>query len=216
MFTLLGSRFSVRVHVRFCVRGSGFGIRRSAFGVQGSELRSRSRYRIVPFMRNLQLWRAAAAAAGVAALAFVFSGQTSAQGGVQAPRQGQGGAQQAPPQGQGGAARQGGGGPGFGGPPAPNPRQKDFPYPVVRDQRGCCPAGPRALPSPPLAAGPWTWQTTEANIKVSIVARGIEHPYAMAFMDDGAILVTERIGRLRVIRNGVLDPTPAAPNLPPM
>ena len=32
----------------------------------------------------------------------------------------------------------------------------------------------------------------------------------MAFMDDGAILVTERIGRLRVIRNGVLDPTPGA------
>jgi len=86
---------------------------------------------------------------------------------------------------------------------------------VVRDQRNCCPAGPRALPSPPLGAGPWTWQTTEANIKVSIVARGIEHPYAMAFMDDGAILVTERIGRLRVIRNGVLDPTPL-PNLPPM
>ena len=102
------------------------------------------------------------------------------------------------------------------GPPAPNPRQKDFPYPVVRDQRGCCPAGPRALPSPPLGAGPWTFQTTEAAIRVSIVARGIEHPYAMAFMDDGAILVTERIGRLRVIRNGVLEALPPAPNLPPM
>jgi aldose sugar dehydrogenase len=101
------------------------------------------------------------------------------------------------------------------GPPAPNPRQKDFAYPVVRDMRGAVPPGPRLLPSPPLAAGPWTFQTTEASFKVSIVARGIEHPYAMAFMDDGAILVTERVGRLRVIRNGVLDPTPL-PGLPPM
>jgi glucose/arabinose dehydrogenase len=112
------------------------------------------------------------------------------------------------------APRQGGGG-GFGGPPAPNPRQKDFPYPVVRDQRNCCAPGPRALPSPPLGAGPWTFQTTEATITVSVVARGISHPYAMAFMDDGAILIAERIGRLRVIRNGVLDPNPL-PNLPAM
>src|SRR6188472_955105 len=150
-------------------------------------------------MQYSTFFRAASVGAVVAAVGFMLTTGSAAQGA-----------------GQGGAARQGGGGPGFGGPPAPNPRQKDFPYPVVRDQRGCCPAGPRALPSPPLAAGPWTWQTTEANIKVSIVARGIEHPYAMAFMDDGAILVTERIGRLRVIRNGVLEPLPAAPNLPPM
>jgi aldose sugar dehydrogenase len=118
-----------------------------------------------------------------------------------------------------GAAGQGAAGQGRGGrqaaPPAPNPRQKDFSYPVVRDMRGAVPPGPRPLPSPPLGAGPWTYQTTEANIKVSIVTRGIEHPYAMAFMDDGAILVTERVGRLRVIRNGVLDPTPL-PELPQM
>jgi glucose/arabinose dehydrogenase len=38
----------------------------------------------------------------------------------------------------------------------------------------------------------------------------------MAFTDDGAILVTERIGRLRLVRNGVLEPLPPAPNLPPM
>ena len=157
---------------------------------------------------------------GAAALALALFNLTTnvdaveqaAQNGAQAQPAG-GAAQPAPPA-QGGAARQGAPA-GFGGPPAPNPRQKDFPYPVVRDQRNCCPAGPRALPSPPLGAGPWTWQTTEANIKVSVVARGIEHPYAMAFMDDGAILVTERIGRLRVIRNGVLDPTPL-PNLPQM
>jgi glucose/arabinose dehydrogenase len=37
----------------------------------------------------------------------------------------------------------------------------------------------------------------------------------MAFVPDGSILVTERVGRLRVIRNGVLDPTPIGP-LPEM
>ena len=168
-------------------------------------------------MQSSALFRVASVAAIVASVALVLTTGSAAQGGApQAQPQPQGGAQQGQPQPQGGAARQGGGGPGVGGPPAPNPRQKDFPYPVVRDQRGCCPAGPRAVPSPPLGAGPWTFQTTEASIKVSIVARGISHPYAMAFMDDGAILITERIGKLRVIRNGVLEPDSPAPNMPPM
>src|SRR5215217_2000820 len=153
-------------------------------------------------MNTLRGFRAAVAAVMISVLAFVSPGRTFAQG-----DDAQGGTRQGAP--APAAGRQSG-------PPAVNPRQKDFPYPVVRDQRGCCPAGPRAIPSPPLAAGPWTFQTTEANFKVSIVARGIEHPYAMAFMDDGAILVTERIGRLRVVRNGVLEPLPPVPNLPPM
>jgi glucose/arabinose dehydrogenase len=32
----------------------------------------------------------------------------------------------------------------------------------------------------------------------------------MAFLPDGAILITERPGRLRIVRNGVLQPTPVA------
>ena len=42
------------------------------------------------------------------------------------------------------------------------------------------------------------------------VVDGLEHPWGMAFLPDGDILVTERPGRLRVIRDGVLDPTPVA------
>jgi glucose/arabinose dehydrogenase len=64
----------------------------------------------------------------------------------------------------------------------------------------------------PLGDGPWTFDTFEPNtrIRVSVVAKGLSHPYGMAFLPDGNILVTERPGRLRIIRQGVLDPNPAA------
>jgi len=63
---------------------------------------------------------------------------------------------------------------------------------------------------PPLKDGPWTFDTFEPNtrIRVSIVAKGLSHPYGMVFLPDGDILVTERPGRLRIIRHGVLDPKP--------
>jgi len=40
--------------------------------------------------------------------------------------------------------------------------------------------------------------------------KGLNQPWSMAFLPDGRILVTERPGRLRVVRDGVLDPTPVA------
>ncbi|MBM3770013.1 MAG: PQQ-dependent sugar dehydrogenase [Acidimicrobiia bacterium] len=40
--------------------------------------------------------------------------------------------------------------------------------------------------------------------------KGLSRPFSMAFVPDGSILVTERAGRLRVVRNGVLDPKPIA------
>jgi glucose/arabinose dehydrogenase len=65
---------------------------------------------------------------------------------------------------------------------------------------------------PPLGDGPWTFDTFEPNtrIRVSIVAKGLSHPYGMAFLPGGDILITERPGRLRIIRQGVLDPKPIA------
>ncbi len=64
----------------------------------------------------------------------------------------------------------------------------------------------------PLGDGPWTFDTFEPNtrIRVSVVAKGLSHPWSIAFLPGGDILVTERPGRLRVIRNGVLDPHPVA------
>ena len=71
---------------------------------------------------------------------------------------------------------------------------------------------------PPTAAlgdGPWDVQTNEARLHVEVVAKGLDHPWGMAFLPGGDILVTERPGRLRVIRDGVLDPTPIE-GLPPI
>jgi glucose/arabinose dehydrogenase len=65
------------------------------------------------------------------------------------------------------------------------------------------------LPARPLGAGPFEFDTAEKQkIRVSVVATGLSHPWSIAFLPDGSMLVTERPGRLRLVRNGVLDPTP--------
>src|SRR6185436_855897 len=46
------------------------------------------------------------------------------------------------------------------------------------------------------------------GIQTTTVATGLFHPWSLAFLPDGGILVTERNGRLRLIRNGVLLPDP--------
>jgi glucose/arabinose dehydrogenase len=46
----------------------------------------------------------------------------------------------------------------------------------------------------------------DGNISVETVARGLEHPWALAFLPDGRILVTERPGRVRIVeRDGRLS-----------
>jgi aldose sugar dehydrogenase len=66
------------------------------------------------------------------------------------------------------------------------------------------------LPVPPVPHEPRVYQTAEGqDIRVVVVARGLSHPYSIAFLPDNVMLVTEKDGRLRVIRDGKLDPTPA-------
>jgi glucose/arabinose dehydrogenase len=64
--------------------------------------------------------------------------------------------------------------------------------------------------SPPLPSLPQTLFTAEHQVRVSAVATGLSHPWSLAFLPNGDMLVTERAGRLRIIRNGVLDPQPIA------
>ncbi|WP_404714378.1 PQQ-dependent sugar dehydrogenase [Sphingomonas sp. MMS24-J13] len=74
------------------------------------------------------------------------------------------------------------------------------------------PPAPRAGPPPPAALGdgPWDFATEKGKLHVTVVAKGLDHPWAIAFLPNGDMLVTERVGRLRVIRKGVLDPNPIA------
>lgn len=55
-------------------------------------------------------------------------------------------------------------------------------------------------------AGPWELDTDEYRIRVTTVVENLEFPMGMAWLPDGTVLVTERAGRLRIVRNGVLDP----------
>ena len=58
-----------------------------------------------------------------------------------------------------------------------------------------------------LGDGPWIFDTAEQHeLKLVSIARGLVNPWSLVFLPDGSMLVTERPGRLRIIRNGVLDP----------
>ena len=68
-------------------------------------------------------------------------------------------------------------------------------------------------PSPPLGDGPFLVESVRPEhrtLRVVVVARGLEQPWSIAFLPGGDMLVTERPGRLRLIRGGVLDPNPVA------
>jgi glucose/arabinose dehydrogenase len=55
----------------------------------------------------------------------------------------------------------------------------------------------------------------QATFELVTVTSGLEHPWGMAFLPDDEILITERPGRLRIVRDGMLDPEPIA-GVPPV
>ncbi len=59
-----------------------------------------------------------------------------------------------------------------------------------------------------LPALPQVFETSSQRIRVSEVATGLVNPWSLAFLPNGDMLVTERGGRLRIVRNGVLSPQP--------
>lgn len=70
------------------------------------------------------------------------------------------------------------------------------------------------LPDGPLvfdstARGPSGVQIPGPKFRV-VVTKGLEHPYGMAFLPDGRMLVTERAGRLRIVAGGRVDPQPVS------
>ena len=76
---------------------------------------------------------------------------------------------------------------------------------------GCTAQIQADLPSPapidpPAIAGNPGFQTV-------VVLENLEHPWGLAWLPDGALLITERPGRLRIARAGILEPRPI-PGLP--
>ena len=64
--------------------------------------------------------------------------------------------------------------------------------------------------SPPLPALPQIYETADLKIRVVKVADGLANPWSLAWLPNGDLLITERAGRLRLLRDGVLDPEPIA------
>ena len=75
--------------------------------------------------------------------------------------------------------------------------------------RGDTPIAPSGIPKVPLPDQPVVYDTAEGQkIRVVVHTAGLSHPWSLAFLPDATMLVTERDGRLRIIRNGTLDPKP--------
>jgi glucose/arabinose dehydrogenase len=76
---------------------------------------------------------------------------------------------------------------------------------------GGIPVAPSGLANKHLPTGPIEYDTAEGQkIRVVVVTRQLVTPFSIAFLPDGGLLVTERAGRLRLIKNGVLEPAPVA------
>lgn len=60
----------------------------------------------------------------------------------------------------------------------------------------------------PLAAQNQAWESEGGPYRLATVVDGLEQPWSMAWLPNGDMLITEKPGRLRLVRDGVLDPTP--------
>ena len=64
------------------------------------------------------------------------------------------------------------------------------------------------LPRVPLPENSTVVNSVEGQLRVVVFTKGLSHPWSLAFLPDGRMLVTERSGQVRIIRDGVLDPKP--------
>lgn len=81
-----------------------------------------------------------------------------------------------------------------------------------------CSSETTAPATPPEAVadpGAPVFDTMEYRIRMVTVVDGLNYPYSFAFLPDGGILLTEMEGKLRLIRDGKLQPEPI-PGIPPV
>ena len=90
-------------------------------------------------------------------------------------------------------------------PLAQQPEQTSSPSPAERAAlRGADP------PAVVLPDTPQVLADSRGQAFRMVPITGLRHPWALAFLPNGDILVTEHGGQLRIIHNGVLDPQPIA------
>lgn len=79
--------------------------------------------------------------------------------------------------------------------------------------RGGIPVAPTGVAGKTLGEGPWTYATAEdIDIRVEVVARGIEYPMAMAFLPgSGGLLLVSRPGKLHRIQSGRVEEISGGP-----
>ena len=67
-------------------------------------------------------------------------------------------------------------------------------------------------PSVAIGQAP-VYRSAHHDYRIVTVVEGLEHPWSLAFLPGGDLLVTERPGRLRIVRNGKLleAPVPGVP-----
>lgn len=68
---------------------------------------------------------------------------------------------------------------------------------------GCSSRDLQTFQQPPAPEG-------KTALNVETIADGLQNPWSICFLPDGTILLTERPGRLRVIKDGKLSPDPVA------
>ncbi|GAA4523108.1 PQQ-dependent sugar dehydrogenase [Chelativorans composti] len=68
------------------------------------------------------------------------------------------------------------------------------------------------LASPALAVDE-VFETEGPSIRVQTVVNGLSHPWGLAFLPDGTMLVTERSGNLRLVTDRLSDPIAGVPEV---
>lgn len=73
----------------------------------------------------------------------------------------------------------------------------------------------QAAPSAPPANEPLVIRSAEHDFRIVTIADGLDQPWSIAFLPDGDILITEKPGRLRVVRDGTLlaEAVPGTPEV---
>lgn len=74
----------------------------------------------------------------------------------------------------------------------------------------CAPSDQAAQSDPSNESDASVMRSALHDYRVVTVAEGLVNPWSMAFLPNGDMLVTERPGRLRIVRDGALLPTPVA------